>query len=86
MGPVARELRHVCRAVSRSALRRARLRSDHRKRVWFGGMLPLTATALVAANGDICAGPSSPVIVAAVGLVVGAIFIRETKGRSIHVL
>lgn len=53
---------------------------------WFGGMLPLTATALVAANGNIYAGLWYPVTVAAISLVVGAIFIRETKGHQIHVL
>jgi MFS family permease len=53
---------------------------------WFGGMLPLTATALVAAYGNIYAGLWYPVVVAAIGLVVGAIFIRETKDHKIHVL
>jgi MFS family permease len=53
---------------------------------WFGGMLPLTATALVAANGDIYAGLWYPVVVAAVCLVVGALFVRETKDHKIHVL
>jgi MFS family permease len=52
---------------------------------WFGGMLPLTATALVAANGNIYAGLWYPVIVAAASLVIGAIFIRETKDHEIHV-
>jgi MFS family permease len=50
---------------------------------WFGGMLPLTATALVAAKGNIYAGLWYPVIVAAVGLVVGALFIPETKDRKL---
>jgi hypothetical protein len=53
---------------------------------WFGGMLPLTATALVAANGNIYAGLWYPVIVAAASLVIGAIFIRETKEHAIHVV
>jgi MFS family permease len=53
---------------------------------WFGGMLPLTATALVAANGNIYAGLWYPVVVAALGLVVGAICIRETKDHKIHVV
>jgi MFS family permease len=53
---------------------------------WFGGMLPLTATALVAANGNIYAGLWYPVVVAALSLVIGAIFIRETKDHKIHVL
>jgi MFS family permease len=53
---------------------------------WFGGMLPLTAAAIVAANGDIFAGLWYPVIIAALSLVVGAIFIRETKDHKLQVL
>ena len=51
---------------------------------WFGGMLPLTATALVAANGDIFAGLWYPVIVAAVTFSLGALFLRETKDHKIQ--
>ncbi len=51
---------------------------------WFGGMLPLTTAALVAANGDIYSGLWYPVIVAAVSLVIGAIFIREKKTHDFH--
>jgi MFS family permease len=53
---------------------------------WFGGMLPLTATALVAANGNIYAGLWYPVTVASIGVVLGAIFVRETKDHEIRVL
>jgi hypothetical protein len=53
---------------------------------WFGGMLPLTAAVLVAANGDIYAGLWYPVIVAGLGLIVGALFIRETKDHQFHVI
>jgi MFS family permease len=53
---------------------------------WFGGMLPLTATALVAANGNIYAGLWYPVIVAGIGLVIGMIFIRETKNHTIQIV
>ncbi|HXX68676.1 MAG TPA: MFS transporter [Polyangiaceae bacterium] len=53
---------------------------------WFGGMLPLTATALVVANGNVYAGLWYPVVVSALCFVVGAIFIRETKDHTIHVL
>jgi MFS family permease len=52
---------------------------------WFGGMLPLTATVLVASSGSIYAGLWYPIIVAAIGFVVGMIFIRETKDHKIHV-
>jgi len=46
---------------------------------WFGGMLPLVATAMVAASGNIYAGLWYPVAVAAGTLVIGAAFLRETK-------
>jgi MFS family permease len=51
---------------------------------WFGGMLPLTAAALVAANGNIFAGLWYPVVVAASTFVVGALFLRETKDHKIQ--
>jgi MFS family permease len=53
---------------------------------WFGGMLPLTATALVAANGNIYAGLWYPVIVAFVTFVIGILFVRETKDHQINVV
>jgi len=53
---------------------------------WFGGMLPLTAAALVAANGDIYYGLWYPIIVAAMTFVVGSIFVRETKDHRIGVI
>jgi MFS family permease len=53
---------------------------------WFGGMLPLTTAALVAANGNIYAGLWYPVIVAGASLVIGAIFLREGKNHEFHVL
>ncbi|MDP9001255.1 MAG: MFS transporter, partial [Myxococcota bacterium] len=53
---------------------------------WFGGMLPLTATALVAANGNIYAGLWYPVVVAALSLIIGAIFIRERKDHHFDVV
>jgi MFS family permease len=51
---------------------------------WFGGMLPLLATAMVAASGDIYYGLWYPIIVAVMSLVVGTLFLRETKDRDIH--
>ena len=51
---------------------------------WFGGMLPLTATALVAATGDIYYGLWYPVVVAVMSLVIGSIFLSETKDRDIR--
>jgi MFS family permease len=53
---------------------------------WFGGMLPLTATALGIAYGNVYVGLWYPVIVAAISLVVGAVLIRETKDHQIHVV
>jgi len=46
---------------------------------WFGGMLPLLATALVAATGDIYYGLWYPIIVALATVVIGFLFLRETK-------
>src|SRR5262245_13260334 len=51
---------------------------------WFGGMLPLTATALVAAYGDIYYGLWYPIIVAVMSLIIGTFFLSETKGRDIR--
>jgi MFS family permease len=50
---------------------------------WFGGMLPLTATAIVALKGDIYYGLWYPVIVALITVVVGGLFLKETKDRDI---
>jgi hypothetical protein len=51
---------------------------------WFGGMLPLTATAMVAATGDIYYGLWYPIVVAMMTLIIGSIFLRETKDRDIR--
>jgi hypothetical protein len=51
---------------------------------WFGGMLPLLATAMVARAGNIYAGLWYPIVVALITFAVGALFLRETKDRSIH--
>jgi hypothetical protein len=50
---------------------------------WFGGMLPLLATAMVAASGDIYYGLWYPIVVAVITLVVGTLFLGETKDRDI---
>jgi MFS family permease len=46
---------------------------------WFGGFLPTTAFAIVAATGDIYSGLYYPIVVALLTVVVGAIFVKETK-------
>jgi predicted MFS family arabinose efflux permease len=51
---------------------------------WFGGFLPATAFAIVAATGNIYAGLWYPVIVAAIGFVVTLLFLPETRGRDIE--
>jgi len=51
---------------------------------WFGGMLPLTATAMVAATGDIYYGLWYPIVVAIMTLIIGTIFLSETKDRDIR--
>ena len=51
---------------------------------WFGGLLPTTAFAMVAATGDIYYGLWYPVIVAAATFVIGAFFIPETKDVDIY--
>ncbi len=51
---------------------------------WFGGLLPTTAFAMVAATGDIYYGLWYPVIVAAGTFVIGTLFIRETKDVDIY--
>ena len=51
---------------------------------WFGGMLPLLATAMVASKGNIYAGLWYPIIVALMSFVIGSLFIRETKDRDLR--
>jgi len=50
---------------------------------WFGGMLPLFATAYVAYTGNVYAGLWYPVIFAAITVVVGFLFLHETKDVDI---
>ena len=46
---------------------------------WFGGFLPVTSFAIVAATGNIYNGLWYPVVVASITLVIGGLFLRETK-------
>ena len=50
---------------------------------WFGGFLPPTVFAIVAATGDIFAGLWYPIIIALGTVVIGMIFLPETKDRDI---
>jgi hypothetical protein len=51
---------------------------------WFGGFLPTTAFAMVAATGNIYYGLWYPIVVAAVTAVVGILFLKETKDVDIE--
>jgi MFS family permease len=51
---------------------------------WFGGLLPTTAFALVAANGNIYYGLWYPVVIAVATVVIGMLFVRETKDNNIY--
>ncbi|WP_320198704.1 MFS transporter [Agrobacterium sp. rho-13.3] len=51
---------------------------------WFGGLLPATAFAMSAAKGDIYYGLWYPIIFAGITLVIGLLFLPETKDRDIH--
>lgn len=50
---------------------------------WFGGFLPTTAFAMVAATGDIYYGLWYPVLLAALTLLIGVLFLPETRNRNI---
>ncbi|AIT78975.1 MFS transporter [Novosphingobium pentaromativorans] len=50
---------------------------------WFGGFLPTTAFAMVAATGDIYYGLWYPVVVAVATLLIGLFFLPETFRRNI---
>jgi MFS family permease len=50
---------------------------------WFGGFLPATVFAIVAATGNIYSGLWYPIVVACMSFVVGLLFLPETKDRDI---
>jgi hypothetical protein len=50
---------------------------------WFGGFLPLIATALVAKTGNIYMGLLYPTVIALLTFVVGTITLPETGGHRI---
>ncbi len=50
---------------------------------WFGGFLPTTSFALVAFSGNIYYGLWYPIIIALITVVIGGLFLRETKDVDI---
>jgi MFS family permease len=50
---------------------------------WFGGFLPATAFAIVAATGDIYTGLWYPIVIASVSFIIGLVFLPETKDVDI---
>lgn len=50
---------------------------------WFGGFLPTTAFAIVAATGDVYAGLWYPVIIAGATLIIGVFVLPETHGKTL---
>jgi MFS family permease len=53
---------------------------------WFGGFLPATVFAIVAATGNIYSGLWYPIVVAAMSFFVGLLFLPETKDRAIDTM
>jgi MFS family permease len=51
---------------------------------WFGGFLPATAFAIVAATGNIFSGLWYPIAVALFTFVIGLLFLPETRNRDIY--
>jgi MFS family permease len=50
---------------------------------WFGGLLPATAFAMVAQTGDIYYGLWYPIVIAVATVIIGLLFVPETKDRDI---
>ena len=51
---------------------------------WFGGLLPTTFLAIVMQTGNMYNGLWYPIIVAAMSLVIGTLFVKETKDVDIY--
>ncbi|WP_176327716.1 MFS transporter [Burkholderia vietnamiensis] len=51
---------------------------------WFGGFLPATAFAIVAAKGDIYSGLWYPIVIALATFVIGVLFAKDTKNSNIY--
>jgi hypothetical protein len=50
---------------------------------WFGGLLPLVATAMVATAGNIYQGLWYPIVVALITVVIGLVFLRDTRKNDL---
>jgi MFS family permease len=50
---------------------------------WFGGFLPVTSFAIVAATGNIYSGLWYPVVIAALTAIIGLMFLPETKDEHV---
>ena len=51
---------------------------------WFGGLMPTTAFAIVAQTGNMYNGLWYPIIIAGVTVVIGGLFVKETKDNDIY--
>ncbi|MBN9366811.1 MHS family MFS transporter [Acidovorax sp. YS12] len=51
---------------------------------WFGGLLPTTSFAIVAQTGNMYNGLWYPIIIAGITVVIGTLFLRETKDVDIY--
>jgi hypothetical protein len=51
---------------------------------WFGGFLPVTSFAIVAATGNIYNGLWYPICVAVMTAIIGTLFLRETRGDALQ--
>ncbi|MES2899376.1 MAG: MFS transporter [Pseudomonadota bacterium] len=51
---------------------------------WFGGLLPTISFALVASQGNIYYGLWYPIIIALITVVIGGLFVKETKNNDIY--
>ncbi|MEI5681326.1 MULTISPECIES: MFS transporter [unclassified Mesorhizobium] len=53
---------------------------------WFGGLLPAVVFAMSAAKGDIYYGLWYPIVIAAMTLIIGLIFVRDTKDTDLDAI
>jgi len=51
---------------------------------WFGGLLPAIVFAMSAAQGDIYYGLWYPIVIAVMSLIIGTLFLKETKNNNVH--